>query len=234
MKKYIPYLIAITPFLFFIFGYIFSYFLMRSTVYQTPNLVGLKLSQALTIAAKNHATIKLLHEQECPGVEAETIISQKPSAGRLIKPNQAILITIAKEASPLVAPDLKLQKLQTCEKNCKELGLKLKHYPIIYPLVQETCIGQTPQAKEAVIDKKMIIYTAQEKSNVYLMPNLINKNLNEIIKLLSNQEIAYTVFYEYEKIEAPYDNTLIITHQKPKAGSLIQMNGSLNIQLEVA
>ena len=207
---------------------------MRTTVYQTPNLVGLKLSQALTIAAENHATIKLLHEQECPGVEPETIISQKPSAGRLIKPNQAILITIAKEASPIIAPDLKLQKLQICEKNCKELGLKIKHYPIIYPLPQETCIGQTPQAKEAVLDKKMIIYTAQEKSNIYVMPNFINQNLNEIIKLLSNQEIAYSIFCEYEKIEAPYDNHFIITHQKPKAGSLVHRNNSLNIQLEVA
>ena len=234
MKKYIPYFFAIAPFIFFIFGYIFSHFLMKSTVYQTPNLIGLKLSQALTIAAQNHATIKLLHEQECPGVEAETIISQKPSAGRLIRPNQAILITIAKEASAPLAPDLKLQKLAACEKKCKELNIKLKQYPIVYQLPQETCIGQIPQAQEAVSDKKIIIYTAQEKANMYIMPNFINKNLNEIIASLKNQEIGYTVFSNYEKIEEPYADDLIITNQKPKSGSLIQMTKTLHIQLEAA
>ncbi len=234
MKKQIPYFFAIAPFIFFVLGYIFSHFLMKSTVYQTPNLIGLKLSQALTIAAQNHATIKLLHQQECPGVESETIISQKPSAGRLIRPNQAILITIATETTAPVAPDLKLQKLATCEKNCKEIGIKLKHYPIVYPLPQETCIGQIPQAQEAVTDKKITIYTAQEKANIYVMPNFINNNLNDVIKLLTNQEIGYTVFSNYEKIEAPYAKDLIITNQKPKQGSLIQITKSLNIQFEVA
>lgn len=225
---------TIIPFVLFICGYIFSYFLMRSTVYQTPNLIGLKLSQALTIAAQNHATIKLLHEQECQGIEAETIISQKPNEGRLIKPNQAILITIAKEPSPLKAPDLKLQKLSACQKNCKELGFILKKFSIEYPLPQETCIGQIPHNNEIVPNKKIIIYTAQEKSNVYIMPNLINKNLNDVIKLLKNQEVEYTVFFECEKIESPYDDNLIITNQKPKPGSSIQLNKLLNIQLEVA
>lgn len=234
MKKYIVYFFAIAPFIFFIFGYIFSHFLIKSTVYQTPNLIGLKLSQALSIAAENHATIKLLHQQECPGIEPETIISQKPSAGRLIRPNQAILITIATETPAPVSPDLKLQKLSSCKKSCTELGIKLKHYPIIYPLPQETCIGQIPQAQEAVPDKKIIIYTAQEKTNMYIMTNFINKNLNEVIRSLKNQEIAYTVFSNYEKIEAPYADDLIITNQKPKQGSLIQITKSLNIQLEVA
>jgi len=234
MKKNIHYFIAITPFLFFIFGYIFSYFLIRTTVYQAPNLIGLKLPQALALAAQNHATIKLLHEQECPGIEAETIIAQKPRAGRLIKPNQTILITIAKEAAPILAPDLKLKKLASCEKSCKECNLKLKHFPIIYPLPEETCIGQIPQAGESVPNKKIVIYTAQEKPNIYIMPNLINKNLNEIIEMLTKQEIAYTVFSEYKKIDAPYNDTFVVTNQKPKPGSLIHINKSLNIQLEVA
>jgi beta-lactam-binding protein with PASTA domain len=234
MKKYFPYFFAATPFILFVFGYIFSHFLMKSTVSQTPNLIGLKLSQALAIAAKNHATIKLLHQQECSGVEAETIISQKPSAGRLIRPNQAILITIAKETPAALSPNLKLQKLTACQKSCKELGIKLKHYPMVYPLPQETCIGQTPQAQEAMTDKKIIIYTAQEKTNMYIMPNFINKNLNDVIKILTNQEIGYTVFSNYEKIEKPYADDLIITNQKPKQGSLIQITKSLNIQFEVA
>lgn len=233
MKKNIPYLLAITPFMFFTLGYIFSHFLMKSTVYQTPNLVGLKLSQALTIAAENHATIKLLHQQECPGVEAETIISQKPSAGRLIRPNQAILITVAKESALALAPDLKLKKLTACEKYCKELGMKLTDYPIVYPLPQKTCIGQIPQAQETIPDKKLIIYTAQEKINMYVMPNFIKKNLNEVIKSLTNQEIMYAVFSNYEKIEAPYSDALIIISQKPKPGSLVQVTKSLNIQFEV-
>jgi beta-lactam-binding protein with PASTA domain len=234
MNKFTTYFVATLPFLCFVLGYIFSSFLMRSTVYQTPNLVGLKLSQALTIAAQNHATIKLLHEQECPGVPAETIISQKPTAGRLIKPNQAILITIAKETAPVLAPNFKLQKLSACQKSCTELGLKMKYYPIVYALPQETCIGQIPQEQEAVSDKKIILYTAEAKTNNYIMPNLLHKNLDDVIQLLSNQEINYTVFLEYEKIEPPYDKTLTITQQKPKAGSLIHVNKSLHVQLEVS
>lgn len=207
---------------------------MRSTVYQTPNLIGLKLSQALAVAAQNHATIKLLHEQECPGVEAETVISQKPCAGRLIKPNQAILISIAKEVTPLLTPDLKLKRLSDCEKNCKEMGIKLKWYPITYPLPAETCIGQIPQPNENLTNKKMTIYTAQEKSNIYIMPNFIQQKLNKVIQCFSSQDIKYSIFSEYEKIEPAHDDNFTVIDQKPKPGSLIQINKSLQIQLAVA
>lgn len=233
MKKYSLYIAATMPFLFFILGYIFSSFFVKSTIYHTPNLIGLKLSKALTVAAQNHATIKLLHEQEAPGVEAETIISQKPNAGRLIKPNQAILITIAKEVTPATAPNLKLQKLSSCQNSCKELEIKVKSYPLVYALPENTCIGQIPQAGEIVPEKKMTIYTSQEKTNNYIMPNFVHKNLNEVIKLLRNQEIPYSIFSEYEKIDGPYENNVIIVHQKPKAGSLIHINPSLHVQLEI-
>ncbi len=221
------------PFILFILGYIASYFLMSSALYQTPNLVGLRLSHALSLAAKNHATIKLLHEQEAPGIEQGTIISQKPSAGRLIKQNQTILVTIAKETPPTKAPDLKLQNLKNCIKIAKDFDIQLKKYPLIYCLGKDTCIGQIPEKDTIVADKKMIIYTAQEKSNTCIMPNFIGKNLNIVITKLEQQRINYKVFEDSQIIGSPFSHELTITNQKPKAGSFITLDATFTVQLEV-
>lgn len=226
-------LLALIPFILFTFGYIASYLLMNSALYQTPNLVGLRLSHALNLAAKNHATIKLLCEQEVAGVEAGTIISQKPNPGRLIKQNQTILVTIAKENQPTKAPDFTLKNLKDCIKNAQESNIQLKNYSIVYPLSKDICIGQIPEKDTIIPNKKMIIYTAQEKTNTYIMPNFIGKNLNIVINKLEQQQINYKIFENYEVITPPFRGELIITNQKPKAGSFVSLDKTLIIQLEV-
>lgn len=232
MKSKFLLLLATAPFILFILGYTVSYFLINSALYQTPNLVGVSLSQALNLASQNHATIKLLCEQEAPGIEPGTIISQKPCAGRVIKQNQTILVTIAKETPPTKAPDLILQNLKECQKTAKELGISLKSYPITYPLGKNICIGQIPEKETVLTDKKMAIYTAQEKANIYIMPNFIGKNLHMITSKLHQQQINYKVFKDGENIIPPFSNSLTIVNQKPKAGSFVAINETFVAQLE--
>jgi len=233
MKNKFFLFITLLPFILFIFGYILSYFLVGSALYQTPNLIGLRVSHALNLAAKNHATLKLLCEQEAPGIEPGTIISQKPNAGRLIKQNQTILVTIAKETPPAKAPDLTLQSLKNCIKITKEKDLTLKTYPLIYPLGKDTCIGQIPEKNSIVPDKKMIIYTAQEKPNIFIMPNFTGKNLNVVANKLNQQQISYKVFEYSEIIHPPFSQELTIINQKPKPGTFVALDKTFNIQLEV-
>jgi beta-lactam-binding protein with PASTA domain len=233
MKNKFFLFLALMPFILFILGYILSYFLIGSGLYQTPNLIGLRLSHALNLAAKNHATIKLLCEQEAPGVEPGIIMSQKPSSGRLIKQNQTILVTIAKEKQLTKAPDLKLHSLKDCIKIAKEHDIQLKNYPLIYPLGIDTCIGQIPEKNIILSDKKIIIYTAQQKPNLYTMPNFIGKNINLVINKLEQQQINYKIFESSEIIHPPFLKEMIIVNQKPKPGSFVTLNTSFTIQLEV-
>jgi beta-lactam-binding protein with PASTA domain len=206
---------------------------MSSALYQTPNLVGLRLSQALTLAAQNQATIKLLCEQEAAGIEPGTIISQKPTSGRVIKKNQAILVTIAKENPLTKAPDFKLKSFKDCLKIAKESDISLKHYSLTYPLGKDICIGQIPKKDTIVPDKKMIIYTAQQKENLYIMPNLVGKNFTTTIAKLQQQQILYKIIDTFGIINPPFSSDLIIAHQKPKAGSFVTLDTAFMVQLEV-
>lgn len=233
MKKKIILLLAVAPFFFFSLGYIASYFLMSSSIYQTPNLIGLRLSQALSLAAENQATIKLLSQQEAPGIEPGVIISQKPTPGRLIKQNQTILVTVTKETPPTKAPDLELKNFNECKATTKDIELDLQSYPIEYPLNKGICIGQIPEKNAVVLSKKMIIYTAKEKENIFIMPNFIGKNLGDVIQKLNLQQISYKVFNLFEPIEPPFSEDFYIQNQKPKAGSFVTLDKNFTIQLEV-
>ena len=112
--------------------------------------------------------------------------------------------------------------------------IKCKFYPIEHQLPADTCIGQTPQAQQPVPDKKLIIYLAQNASDSYIMPTLTNQSLQSVLNFLNKHTAQIQVFHKSQKILPPYEQNLMVTSQKPSAGSFISLQKNTNIQLEVS
>lgn len=226
-------LYAITPFLCFIIGYMLCSYKFGNQTYQTPNLIGLLVYDAIKETSPAHINVQIISEKENNDFAPGTIIYQKPSPGRLIKAHQQILVITSKKTDPIIAPDFSKKSLSIIQKNCYDSHIKLKSYPLDYNAPQNTCIAQIPEKNDTINDKKMIIYIAQSPINLYIMPDLTNHNLEKIMTLFKDQPITLHLFHKSEKLSPPYHESMKIIAQKPIAGSLVSFKPPLNVYLEI-
>ncbi|HSW76180.1 MAG TPA: PASTA domain-containing protein [Candidatus Saccharimonadales bacterium] len=232
-SQFKKYLFAILPFICFFLGYVLCNLFIGNKTYTTPQLIGLSLHQATQQTSPYHITIQLIAEKDCPGAIPGTIISQKPSAGRLIKSHQSIFVVITKLPASALAPDFLGKSPAVIESLKQENHVKLKTYDIEYNAPKGTCVGQIPQPQQPIVDKKIIAYTAQDKTNKYIMPDLVNQNLQRVVEFLKKNNLTVQVFYKNQKLTPPYQQDLIIISQKPLSGSIMSLQDNAIIQLEV-
>lgn len=228
MKTKTLYVLSILPFIFFVLGYIASHLFLGPSINPAPNLIGMTIHEALKETSKYHVTLQLITEKECTGVTPGTILTQKPAAGRLIKPHQTILITASKQPSTVLAPSVIEKNSVNIQETGKKMGIKIKEYPILYHLPQGQCISQYPQADTALTDKKMIAYTAQAEPNIYIMPNFLQKELSQVANTLKHHNIKYSCTNKAATSQSP-----IIVAQKPRPGTFVTLSEKLAIQFEV-
>lgn len=227
------YLLILLPFSCFIIGYLLSNLIIGNKTYTTPKLVGLSLHEAMRLTSPHQINIRILSEKECPNIPAGTILSQKPSPGRIIKVHQPIFITTTKTPPDIIAPYLLQQSLDHVKTTCHDMHLKSKIYELEYNAPTLSCIAQLPQPQDTIHDKKITIYCAKEKQNMYLMPDFTNQPLETVLNELTEYTDKISVFRGTQKLNAPFPLKAKIIAQKPLAGSLVSIKPPLNIQLEV-
>lgn len=226
-------LFILLPFGCFLAGYLLSNFVIGNKTYITPQLTGLSLYEAIKITSPYQVNIRILSEKESANIPAGTILNQKPSPGRIIKTHQPILVTTTKAPPDIIAPCLLQHSLNSIEKTCQDMHLKHKTYPIEYPAPVNSCIAQLPQAKDVIHDKKITIYCAKEKQNMYLMPDFTDQDLDTVLGELKDYTEKISIFKGSQKLSAPYQINAKIIAQKPLAGSLVSITPPLNVQLEI-
>lgn len=226
-------LYILLPFTCFIIGYVVSNILIGNKNYTTPNLVGLSLYEAIKLTSPHQINIRILSEKENANIPAGIILSQRPSPDRIIKTHQPIFVTITKSLPDIKAPLLLQQSYESVEKICRDMKLKIKSYEFEYAAPYRSCIAQLPLANTIIHDKKMIIYCAKDKQDLYIMPDFVNQSLTDVCDCLKGYTDKISVFKNAQKIIEPYHQEAKIITQKPLAGSLISMSPILNVQLEI-
>lgn len=222
------------PFLAFALGYFFLQFFMTDHAVQAPDLLGKNILQATQICSELKLNVRIIAEKEVADVPAGTIIKQKPLPQKLIKPLQSVFIVLTKLPTSITTPDFIKQNNKSIEKTCQEMGIKNKTYCIETSYPKGECFGQIPSAGESLESKKMSCYISAGNSQKYLFPYLINKPLTEVIEFLNKYEISCDVYYKDQKIVQPFNQEFIVINQKPLAGTFVQPNNQLYVQLQVA
>lgn len=215
-------------------GYVLSNMLIGNTAYNTPNLIGLTLHEAIIQTSPFHINIQLADQKECPGITQGTIMSQKPTAGRLIKPHQSITVITSKLPETEIAPNLLGLNQSQIQDRCNQQNLKCKIYTLAHQLPTGSCIGQKPQAGQPISDKKITVYLAKHDSKMNLMPSLTEKPLEQVIEFLKKYPtIQVQVAHENQKLFPPYPQDLTVTAQKPLAASFVNLQNHFLVYLEV-
>lgn len=222
------------PFLAFGFGYFFLQFLLTDHTIATPTLLGKNILQATQICSELKLNLRIIAEKEVADVPAGTIIKQKPMANKYIKQHQSIFIVITKTPEAMYTPNFVTKHSNFIEASCQDLGIKNKTYLIESAYPKGQCFGQMPLPDQALPLKKMSCYISSGNNQKYIFPDLVNLPLVDVIEFLQKYEINCDVYCKDHKVTAPFHHQYMVVNQKPLAGTFVQPNNQLYVQLQVA
>lgn len=232
LKQTLKRIFWIIPFINFIIAYHLSSLFLAINQIEVPVVIGKNLNEASKILSDHNLNLRILAQKEDADLPDCTVLDQNPFKQK-IKINKPVYLTISRKFKSFKMPNLKGKNLHYIQQILKTNGLKSKIYYIENNADKDTCISHHPEA-ESLIDKneKIILYISLNNKKPVLIPNFKGLNLKEVLNFLDLNEIKSTIiinsFQEYEP-----DKDYKILEQRPIAGSILQLNKNLNIQLQV-
>lgn len=199
----------------------------------TPNVIGKSLQESVAILSRNHLNIRLLHEQEDPVLPEGTILDQLPKPYHKVKSNQNIFVTVSKRESLMQVPDFFGHQHDEVIDMAEKRGIELKTFFVEDSGYKGSCIAQSPQAGTLFERKRMIVYFSAEQSSLYIMPSFKNQPIAEVEEALTTANIAFEVLHDHQEEEHQCASCRVID-QQPQAGSIIDLNRKITVQLQVA
>jgi beta-lactam-binding protein with PASTA domain len=222
------------PFIAFLAGFGLISFFVHEKSLKTPALLGHSVTYALRQATDQGFTLKILAEKEAPETTPGTILAQKPVPGALIKPKQAVFITIAKAPNQSNIPDFTgLQEAKWQQKAAQD-ALFIKTFPLIHHAPLGTVIAQSPEAGLAYDNQTVKLLVSSGPQTKRIMPDLTGQDSVIAQEFLENYGITVSLFkesYDFKKYRDFLPGTIIA--QKPLPGSWIDLKKPLLVQLVV-
>ena len=224
----------ILPFSTFLIGYCAIYIITQKNQIYSPNVIGKNIQNCLTIASEKGLAIKLLRLQEDADLPEGTILDQIPKPQSAMRPNQYLLLTITKKPKGILAPNFLGQNQKTITTNSSKLGINSKIFWLksIYPI--NNCFAQYPEPEQELDkNRKIITYFSAGNQTLHIVPDLRSLPLAEVKKALEKENVKLEVFYSKKENELELANDMKIIDQKPMPGSIVDLNKTLFMQLQV-
>ena len=227
-------ILFILPFIGFVSGYFILYIFLQNKEIVVPNIIGKNLQDCIKEVSHQGLSLKLLREQVDPDLPQGVILQQIPASNQKIKPNQNILITISKKPKPITATNFLGFSHKEINLRTKKSGIQNKSYWIksIFPL--DSCIAQSPQEGQVLQNQKLTTYISSGQNGLFVVPNFKSFSLDEVKQNLNDENISLEVLHSKDYGQKCDAKDCFVIDQKPMAGSIIDLNKPLRIQLQVS
>lgn len=194
---------------------------------RAPSIVGMHVNDALKIASTQSLNLRLLSQKEDNDIPTGTIISQTPRPGKKMKVHQPLYIVVSKQVRMQVAPILLGKTYPEIETMCHKHELSCTHYIIPNIVASNRCFAQIPRPKMPMTDNVLISYQGSDKKKAVIFPSLKGSKLSEVKQFLEEHGCKINI-KSFNNIP---DDQLIVTDQRPMAGSLIKNPKEIVVQL---
>ncbi len=221
------------PFLFFILGYTTLSFLRGQQQLAAPALIGQTVANATLILAQHHLNFRILAQKEDNDLPHGTILSQLPSAGKLMRLNQSVFCVISKKTSSIPAPNCVGISLASAQSCCAALSITPHIYYVPSFLPANICIAQSPDFGESINDRSIMLYCAAPSSSLMIIPSFIGVSVNDALSALELYQIKPLVMHAKNHALSGTKNKYTIVEQKPLAGSILDINSLHTMQFLV-
>lgn len=195
-------------------GYLTFTILSFSRTVEVPELRGLNLPEANSIASKKGLYLKVEGEEYDPVIPPGHISRQDIPPKSKVKENRGIKVFISKGPRALLTPDVTGLSIDDAESVIIKNGLRPAKIIYVHSSKIETgrVIAQRPDPEERPGDSISLIVSAGPYQRVLSCPDFIGKNEEEA------KDIAEKLGLKLEL--TGYGNK--ITSQRPKPGSIVK------------
>lgn len=223
------------PFLIFLSGYYIFYIFLQKRDIISPNLIGKNLTHSLSLLAENNLSLKLLREDENSDLPEGVILDQIPKPGQKMRPNQNLLVVISKKIKYSTVPNFVGQNQKVVALTIAKMGLQPKFFTIESAQPAGTCIGQYPSAGQDLIKDKLLIYVSSGSNKLSIVPNFKDCPVIKLKELAKKHELKVDVYHNNSIDLSNHDcSTCRVIEQRPAAGSIVDLNKKLYLQVQVA
>jgi len=187
---------------------------------RVPNLIGKSIVDAHAQIKDSGLKIDLAGSRYSPIVPQDSIISQDPAPGRMVKSTRTVRVVLSRGTEMIQVPDITGGDVRQAVVELTKIGLKPKsQVRIHYPARADIVIGQDPPAgsllpRDSGVDF-LVSLGAPRVS--YAMPNLINKPLDEVTELLNSLNLKISNKREMHE-DTPED---VVFYQDPLPGMYV-------------
>lgn len=195
-------------------GYLTFTVLSFSRTVEVPELRGLSLPEANSLAAKRGLYLKIEGEEYDPVVPPGHISRQDIPANNKVKENRGLKVFISKGPKALLTPEVTGLSLDEAESIILKNGIRLTKVIYVHSETIENgkVIAQRPDPEEKPGDTISLIVSAGPYQKVFSCPDFVGKDEKEV------RDIAERLGLKLEFTGSGHR----ITSQKPKHGSIIK------------
>jgi len=244
--KFIPNFVSRRPKLFAIFFWIFALIASAvignwiampivagrfATTMPVPSVVDLPTEEAETVLAKAGLKAQWAKEGRYSSeIAANHVLIQMPAAGRTVKENRTVFLTLSKGRQEVVVPDLRGVSPRQAEISLQRLellpGARVEGAHSAIP--RGVVIRSEPEAgkKVRVGSSVDIIISSGKSSGRILLPNLREMSLNRATMVIDSLGFSVGVIVTLQ-IEDKLPNTVL--EMNPKPGEYLDLGTEINL-----
>ena len=196
-----------------------------------PNVVDLEAEQAETVLAKAGLKAKWAKDGRYSGeIAANHVLIQMPAAGRTVKENRTVFLTLSKGRQEVVVPDLRGVSPRQAEISLQRLelspGAKIEGAHSVIP--RGVVIRTEPDAgqKIRVGSRVDIIISSGKSSGKILLPNLREMSLNRASDVIDSLGLKVGMIASIQ-LEDKLPNTVL--EMSPKPGEYLEFGTEINL-----
>jgi serine/threonine-protein kinase len=169
---------------YFAFNIIMSSLVHSKKEVVTPSVIGKSLYNALEELSKEGFGIIKEGEESNQSVPAGTILRQNPSAGMTVREGKVIKVTLSQGGEVIYVPDLIGQTIRSADIALRYSTLVMGEVSRKFSVVAEKDVVISQDiAAESKVDKdsvvNIVVSDGIPPEGIILMPNFINKNIEE-------------------------------------------------------
>ncbi|AIS52585.1 serine/threonine-protein kinase Sps1 [Thermoanaerobacter kivui] len=173
-----------------------------------PNVVGMSLNQASKILSEHNLKIEISDEKYSDKPE-NTVLSQNPSQGSMVKAGSTVYVVISKGRQVLVVPNVINKHYLEAKTELENMGLKaniIEQYNDKFP--KGYVFDQNPRQGVQVEYNTVIDLYVSKGMQPAVVPNVVNMSLDEAKAVLENAGLKLGRVIYKDTTDVP-DNTVL-------------------------
>lgn len=191
-----------------------------------PNVIGSSLNQASKILSEHNLKMEISEEKYSDRPE-NTILSQDPSQGNVVKAGSTVYVVISKGKQVVIVPNVINKDYLEAKSILDNMGLKaniIEQYNDQFP--KEYVFDQNPRQGVQVEYNTVIDLYVSKGPQPAVMPNVVNMTLEEATTALENAGLKLGKVIYKETTDAPEN---IVLEQSVPPDSEVQKGSPIDL-----